>query len=197
MGQRRSRHGRRQVLTAQSPLEDSLRRFRDAPAASLFGRAAAPANATAAAATAAATQVVECRLQSRPEARDGARGVVRITVRRDVSPAAAAQFLALATSGYYDGVYVFRVLKGCVDAQGRACPDPPDNCIYVFHADPFGKVTPGACRFVAQFGLRPQWAGWSGPEFKRVQEAKPFPPNALSNTRGTVAFAGGSPTQVR
>jgi hypothetical protein len=51
-------------------------------------------------------------------------------------------------------------------------------------------------RFVAQFGLRPQWAGWSGPKFKRVQEPNPLPLNALSNTRGTVAFAGGSPTQV-
>jgi hypothetical protein len=101
-------------------LEDSLRRFRDAPAASLLGLAAAPANATAAATAAAVTQVVECHLQSRPEALKGARGVVRITVRHDVSPAAAAQFVALATSGYYDGVYVFRVLKGCVDTR-RSC----------------------------------------------------------------------------
>ena len=152
----RSSRERRDVLAIHSPLEDSLRRFRgdNVAGSSMIHDVPLLANTTA------TRQTVECLIQS--EALSGTRGVVRITVRSDLSPAAAAQFLALVTSGYYNGVYVFRVLKG----------------------------------FVAQFGLRPKWAGWDGPKFKRVQEPNPFPPNALSNTRGTVAFAGGSPTQV-
>jgi cyclophilin family peptidyl-prolyl cis-trans isomerase len=147
---------RRNVLAVHSPLEDSLLRFRKDTIAgsSLIQEVPLLANTTV------RRPIVECYIQS--EAQEGVRGIVRVTVHDDLSPAAAAQFLALASSGYYDGVYVFRVLKG----------------------------------FVAQFGLRPKWAGWNGPKFKRVQESKPFPTNALSNTRGTVAFAGGSPTQV-
>ncbi len=49
--------------------------------------------------------------------------------------------------------------------------------------------------FVAQFGLR---SSWRGPDFKRVRAGKMLQAKArMSNVRGTLAFAGSSPTQVR
>ena len=114
------RHKPRSILEAHSPLEDSLRRFRDVVSTPSDRSSTARSNdyydnnETAAESTAVTTQVVECYLQSWSEAHQGAQGLIEITVRHDVSPAKAAHFVALAASGYYDGVFVFRVLKGCV-----------------------------------------------------------------------------------
>jgi len=108
------RHQRRYPLEIHSPLEESLRHFRNVPIPSQksFIARTNDYNSTAAEIAAGAKQVVECHLQSWPEAHESARGLISITMRHDLSPAKAAQFVALAASGYYDGVFIFRVLKG-------------------------------------------------------------------------------------
>jgi cyclophilin family peptidyl-prolyl cis-trans isomerase len=47
------------------------------------------------------------------------RGVVEITVRNDLSPKESAAFVHLVRDGYYDGVFIFRVLKGFVAQWGN------------------------------------------------------------------------------
>jgi cyclophilin family peptidyl-prolyl cis-trans isomerase len=45
-------------------------------------------------------------------------GTIRITVRQDLSPIASQVFLDLVTDQYFDGVFIFRVLKGFVAQWG-------------------------------------------------------------------------------
>ena len=138
---------RRELLS--SPVEDSLSRFKE------FRRPnVSQLNTTS-------TSLVLCEIGSRPESSFRHSGSsISITVRTDLNPVQGLQFLSVVESGYYDGCYIFRVLKG----------------------------------FVAQFGLRPKWMGWAGPKFSRAKSSPHS--GSLSNARGTVAFAGGSPTQV-
>lgn len=46
-------------------------------------------------------------------------GVLEITVRNDLSPKESEAFVHLVRDGYYDGVFIFRVLKGFVAQWGN------------------------------------------------------------------------------
>jgi cyclophilin family peptidyl-prolyl cis-trans isomerase len=46
-------------------------------------------------------------------------GVLEITVRNDISPNESAAFVHLVEDGYYNGVFIFRVLKGFVAQWGN------------------------------------------------------------------------------
>lgn len=109
---------------------------------------------------------MKCQLDT-PPSRQAPRGTIEIKVYHDLSPRAASAFVKLVEAGFYDGCYFFRVLQG----------------------------------FVAQFGLNPRYGAQ-----KAGQQQPPQPPPkvgadlvtaaSLRHVRGTVAFAGGSSTQV-
>jgi cyclophilin family peptidyl-prolyl cis-trans isomerase len=63
---------------------------------------------------------VECQVTTpRAQADDtAANGVLQITVRNDLSPIASAVFLDLVEAQFYDGVFIFRVLKGFIAQWG-------------------------------------------------------------------------------
>jgi cyclophilin family peptidyl-prolyl cis-trans isomerase len=54
---------------------------------------------------------------------DTANGVLHITVRHDLSPIASAVFVDLVQAHYFDGVFMFRVLKGFVAQWGMLHKD--------------------------------------------------------------------------
>jgi len=64
---------------------------------------------------------VECKVTT-PMANSAdtsvANGVLQITVRNDLSPIASKVFVDLVNAHYYDGVFIFRVLKGFVAQWG-------------------------------------------------------------------------------
>ena len=70
--------------------------------------------------------LVECTISTPPlsaqpgEADDnaGANGILQITVRNDLSPIASKVFLDLVNAHHFDGVFIFRVLKGFVAQWG-------------------------------------------------------------------------------
>lgn len=102
-------------------------------------------------------------------------------MRHDSSPEAAGAFLQRVRVGYYDGCFVCVQLIACISF-----------CLILNNLKRFSRfrVLKG---FIAQFGLRQKW---DGPEFKRVKTLKRPTEHGLSNVRGTLAFAGASPTQV-
>ncbi|KAG7365651.1 peptidyl-prolyl cis-trans isomerase B [Nitzschia inconspicua] len=69
--------------------------------------------------------IVECiistpnsQLQDEPSDTITANGTIRIMVYSDLSPIAARAFVELVQAGYFDDVYIFRVLKGFVAQWG-------------------------------------------------------------------------------
>jgi len=83
---------------------------------------AKPATATATAAAIAGgntVALVECTVIS-PNSKlsTAANGVIQIMLHRDVSPKACQAFLDLVNLKYYDGVFLFRVVKGFVAQWG-------------------------------------------------------------------------------
>ena len=106
--------------------------------------------------------LVICQIVTPHHPQNGAHGSIRMTVRTDVAPKAAKAFLYLVETGYYNDVFIPRVVPN----------------------------------FVAQWGIR---AG--GNDAIKWQGSKPSKTDrdavtaqSLSNTRGTVTFAGGNPT---
>jgi len=101
---------------------------------------------------------------SSPKKKDN--NVLQITLRHDLSPLSSAAFVELVNAKYYDGVFIYRVLKG----------------------------------FLAQWGFRPAGDDMPiiiKPKKRREEIADPVLVNkSLSNTRGTMSFAGGSTAQV-
>jgi len=135
-----------------------------------YGAASAPVAAFSASALVECVLVTSIPIEgSSPSASAAttANGVLQITLRPDLSPLAVAAFVDLVKSRYYNGIFVFRVIKG----------------------------------FIVQWGFRPDWM-WdnnrnsSNSRKKRKAITDAVHDGSLSNTRGTLTFAGGSTVQV-
>ena len=103
--------------------------------------------------------VVVCKISTQNNHNNGANGLIHITVHTDVAPLASQAFLDLVDNEYYDGVFIFRVLKNFIAQWG------------IRHAD-----------------LQP-WPFDKPPQTARDDVTT----HSLSNTRGTLSFAGGNP----
>jgi len=110
----------------------------------------------------APVRFIQCHFKSNSAESVSLKDVIQITLRHDLSPLSSAAFLELVNAKYYDGVFIFRVLKG----------------------------------FIAQWGFRPENFVSIKPK-RRNEIADPvIVGKSLSNTRGTLSFAGGSTVQV-
>jgi len=130
-----------------------------------------------------------------------AAGVLSITVRHDLAPSDADHFLRIVRAKYYDNCFVFRVLKGFVAQfglhpgwHGEKFKRPKEAPKAAPKAAPkeASKAAPNAVLEGpdSNFGRRAAGAALA-------HSTRGFSPVAMSNVRGTVAFAGASPTQVR
>ena len=107
--------------------------------------------------------VVECILDTpHDNSSESAHGTLHITVLRSVSPLASNAFLHMVESEHFNGCYLFRVVKGFINQWGIESPH---------HAD--GRKV--AAR-----------------KFDKVDIDPPVKGKSLSNTRGTLNFAGGN-----
>lgn len=108
--------------------------------------------------------IVECILDTpHDNSPESAHGTLHITVLRSVSPLASNAFLHMVESEHFNGCYLFRVVKGFINQWGIESP----------HADTDGEKV--AERKFDKVGIDPPVKGKS-----------------LSNTRGTLNFAGGN-----
>ena len=107
--------------------------------------------------------IVECILDTpHDNSSESAHGTLHITVLRSVSPLASNAFLHMVESEHFNGCYLFRVVKGFINQWGIESPH---------HAD--GRKV--AAR-----------------KFDKVDIDPPVKGRSLSNTRGTLNFAGGN-----
>lgn len=68
--------------------------------------------------------LVECKLDTPHDTSAPAQGVLRITVRRSISPLASNAFLNMIKSEHFNGCYLFRVVKGFIVQWGIESPHP-------------------------------------------------------------------------
>lgn len=68
--------------------------------------------------------LVECKLDTPHDTSAPAHGVLRITVRRSISPLASNAFLNMIKSEHFNGCYLFRVVKGFIVQWGIESPHP-------------------------------------------------------------------------
>jgi len=105
-------------------------------------------------------------------ATDAANGLLQITLLPDISPLASAAFVDLVECGYYNGVYIFRVIKGFIVQWGFR---------------PEWKWDDGSARNNKSCNLKKKWVDITD----AVADGR-----SISNTRGTLTFAGKSTVQV-
>lgn len=61
---------------------------------------------------------VECQIKANPLIFASGDNFIQITLQHDVAPLASEAFLDLVNANYYDGVFIFRVLKGFIAQWG-------------------------------------------------------------------------------
>ena len=86
------------------------------------------------------TSLVQCSLATPSDPSEvAANGMITITVRHDLSPIASDFFVEMIETNYFDGIYIFRVIKGFVAQWGIRHKEIKDQQVFIPLDPPDGK----------------------------------------------------------